>query len=107
MLLFLLIILIALWFFGYISVIFFALPDLTLFAINGHPITLWNALIFLVVAAVIGILPNPFRAIASVFLVLWVLAVLGILAFAGFSSMLVIAIIVGLMVYLVSGIGTI
>src|SRR5579864_8086993 len=103
MLVFLLIILIALWFFGYITVSMFAFPDVTLFAINGHPITLWNLLIFLVIAAIVGALPGPFRAIAGVFLVLWVLAVLGILAFSGLSSILVVAVIVGLLFYIISG----
>ena len=107
MLAFLLILLIVLWFLGYVQIATFAVPDLTLFAINGHPITLWNLLIFLVIATVIGVLPNPFRAIAGVFLVLWVLAVLGILAFAGLSSMLVIAVIVGLLAYLIGGFRTI
>ena len=96
-----------LWFFGYIHLSIFTIPDITLFAINGQPITLWNLLIFLVIAAIIGALPNPFRAIAGVFLVLWVLSILGILAFAGMSSMLVVALIVGLVAYLVSGMGTI
>lgn len=103
MLIFLLVILIILWFFGYIQIQGLIIPDITLFVINGNPITLWNLLIFLVIAVIIGVLPNPFRAIASVFLVLWVLAVLGILAFAGLSNIIVIAIIVGLIIYLVSG----
>ena len=107
MLVFLLVLLAILWFFGYIHIATFAIPDATLFAINGHPVTLWNLLIFLVIAAIVGVLPNPFRAIAGVFLILWVLAVLGIFAFAGLSSILVIAIIVGLIAYLVSGVGTI
>jgi hypothetical protein len=104
MLIILLIILIILWFFGYIQISGLTIPDLTLFSINGHPITLWNILILLVVAIIIGVLPNPFRAIASVFLVLWILAVLGILAFAGMSNIIVIAIIIGLIIYVVSGV---
>jgi hypothetical protein len=107
MLVVLLILLAVLWFFGYIHLAIFTIPNITLFAINGQPITLWNLLIFLVIAAIIGALPNPLRAIAGVFLVLWVLSVLGIFAFAGMSSMLVIALIVGLVAYLVSGMGTI
>jgi len=103
MLAFLLILLIVLWFLGYVQISAFAIPNMTLFAINGHPITLWNLLIFFVIATVIGILPNPFRAIAAVFLALWVLAVLGILAFSGLSSIIVVAVIVGLMAYLVGG----
>ncbi len=107
MLVFLLVLLILLWFFGYIQISTFAIPNMVLFAINGHPITLWNLLIFLVIGAIIGVLPNPFRAIASVFLVLWVLSILGILALTGLSNILVVAVIVGLMAYLASGVGTI
>jgi hypothetical protein len=105
MLAILLILLIVFWFLGYVQISTFAIPDTTLFAINAHPITLWNLLIFIVIATIIGVLPNPFRAIAGVFLVLWVLAVFGILAFTGLSSMLILAVIIGLAVYLVSGFG--
>lgn len=98
------VILIILWFLGYIQVSGLAIPNITLFYINAHPITLWNLLTLLVVALIVGILPNPFRAIASVFLILWILSVLGILAFAGLSSILIVAIIVGLLVYIVSGV---
>lgn len=97
----LLIILIILWFGGYLRVGTFPIPDLVLFNINGQPITLWNILILLVFSAVIGALPSPFREIASVLFVLWILSVLGIFFFGGLSSMLVIAIIVGLILYLV------
>ncbi len=103
MLVFLLILLAVLWFLGYVQISTFAIPNPVLFAINGHDITLWNLLIFFVIATIIGVLPNPFRAIAGVFLVLWVLAVFGILAFSGLSSILVIAIIVGLVAYLIGG----
>lgn len=105
MLVFLLIILIILWFLGYIQISGITIPNITLFSINGHPITLWSLLIFLVIGAIIGVLPNPFRAIASVFFVLWILSVLGILAFGGLSSIIVIAIILGLIVYVLSGLG--
>ena len=103
MLTFLVIILAILWFLGYINISGLAIPNTTLFFINAHPITLWNLLTLLVIAVIIGVLPNPFRAIASVFLVLWVLSVLGILAFAGLSSILVIALVVGLLAYIIGG----
>lgn len=98
----LLAVLILLWLLGYIQISGF-LPDLTLFFINGHPITLWNVFILLVLLAIIGVLPNPFRAIGGIFLLLWILSVLGIFVFAGLSTILLIAIIVGLIVYTVSG----
>jgi len=97
----LLIVLIVLWFFGYIHITGLTIPDFVLFTINNQPITLWNILILLVVMALIGILPSPFRQIASVLLILWVLSILGILAIVGLSSLLVVAIIVGLAVYLI------
>lgn len=99
----LVIILIILWFFGYVHISAFPVPDLQLFVINGQPITLWNILILLVIAGIIGILPSPFREIGGVLLILWILSVLGILAITGLSSILVLAIIIGLVVYLLGG----
>jgi hypothetical protein len=87
-----------LWFLGYIPVSGVSIPNLVLFTINNHPITLWNILILLVVGWAIGILPRPFQAVASVLLLLWILSVLGILAIAGLSSIIVLVIIVALIV---------
>lgn len=91
-----LIILIALWFFGYIQISGINIPDFVLFNLNGHPIRLWDLLILLVVGWALSILPSPLREIASVLLVLWVLSVLGILAIAGLSQLFIIAIILGI-----------
>lgn len=101
------IILLILWFLGYIRVSGLPpIPDFVLFSINNHPITLWNLLILLVIIWAIGILPSPFQEIAGVFLILWILAVLGILVIAGLSlsGLLIIAFIVGLLLYLLAGI---
>lgn len=95
----LLVILIILWFLGYIHIDGLTIPDFNLFTINGHDITFINLLTFLVISALVGVLPSPLRQIAGVLLILWVLSVLGILAFAGLSSLLVIAIILGLIAY--------
>ena len=98
------VVLIILWFLGYISVSGVNIPDLTLFIVNGHPITLWSLLIFALVAWAISLLPRPLQAVASILLLLWVLSVLGLLpiltfaAFGGLSSLLVILIIVALAV---------
>src|SRR6478752_194976 len=92
----LLIVLIILWFLGYVQIPFLPALNIPLFALNGHTISLWDLLIFLVIASLIGILPSPLRQIAMVVLVIWVLSTLGILAIAGLSSILVIVIIVGL-----------
>jgi|GEM_PF-355073 len=98
----LLIVLVLLWFLGYVRVDGINLPDTTLFSINGLPISLWDILILIVVSWAISIIPTPFREIAGVILILWVLSVLGIIALAGINlaSIFVIAIIIGLIVSL-------
>ncbi len=100
----LLIILIILWLLGYIHISIFTVPDLTLFSINGQPITLWNILILFVIGTLIGVLPSPFREIAGVLLILWILSVLGIIAIAGLSNILIIAIILGLILFILKGV---
>src|SRR3989338_9132220 len=90
-------ILIILWFFGY-SPISLSIPNIVLFTINNHPVTLWEILILAVIAWAIGILPRPFQMIASVLLLLWVLSVLGILAITGLSNIIVLVIIIGLII---------
>ena len=92
------------YFLGYISIPGLVLPNLALFTINGQNITLWNLLILLLVTSLLGLLPSPLREIAGVVLILWILSTLGILAIAGLSSILVIAIIVGLALYLLSAV---
>ncbi len=70
---------------------------------NGLDITIWNVLIFLVFIWLVTSLPSPFRQIAVVFILIWLLASLGIIAIAGLSNILVIAIIVGVLLYVISG----
>ena len=97
----LIIILVVLWFLGYVPISGIVLPNivhLVVVTINNHPITLLQILILLVIGLAISILPRPLQAVGSVLLVLWVLSVLGILAIAGLSSVVVIVIIVGLVV---------
>lgn len=100
MILALLVILIILYYLGYISIPGFTIPDVTLFSINGHPITLFNLLIFFVFLSLVGLLPSPLRQITFVGLILWVLALLGFLAFGGLSSLILLAVIIGLIGYL-------
>lgn len=98
-----LIILIVLWFLGYPPLQGINIPNIVLFSVNNHPITLWNVLILLAIGWAISVLPRPFREIASVLLLFWVLSVVGILAIAGLSNILVIAIIVGFAFYVFQG----
>ncbi len=100
MLIAILLILIVLWFLGYGPIEAFYVP---LFRIGGNTITIWDILIFVVVLGVINLLPSPIREIAIVLLIIWLLSVIGILAVSGLSSMIVIAIIVGVILALISG----
>lgn len=89
-------VLIILWFLGYVRLEGLNIPDFQLFVINGRPISLWNLLILMVIVWALSILPSPLREIAGVILILWILSLLGIIAIAGLSNILVIAIIAGL-----------
>ena len=91
-----------LWLLGYVRIDGLVLPDITFFHINGQPVTLWNILILGVISGIIGLLPSPFRQIAAVFLVIWILSVLGILAIAGLPNILLIVLLIGLVLYLFS-----
>lgn len=97
----LLLILVILWLTGNLHVSGWVIPRMVLFSINGQAISLIDLLIFFVILWAIGILPSPIREIAGVLFVLWLLSVLGFLAIAGLSSILVIAIIVGIVISIV------
>lgn len=92
----LVVVLIALWITGNLSIPGLVIPNWVLFSINGHKITLINLLLFLVMTWVTSLLPSPFREIAAVVLVLWVLSILGILAISGLANLLVVILIIWL-----------
>lgn len=87
-----------LWLLGLLPIVGISIPNVILFVINNHPVTLWEILIFLVIGWAIGILPRHLQAVASVLFLFWILSVLGILAIAGFSHIIVLAIIIGLII---------
>jgi hypothetical protein len=95
-----LVILILFWLLGYGP---FTVLHLILFQFNGLAITIWDALIFLILIWLVGSLPSPLRQIAVVFVLIWILSLLGVIAVAGLSSILLIAIIVGVLLYILSG----
>jgi hypothetical protein len=95
-----LVILLLFWLLGYGP---FTVLHIILFRFNGLVITIWDLFIFLIFIWLVGILPSPFRQIAVVFILIWILASLGIIAIAGLSNILVIAIIVGVLLYILSG----
>lgn len=96
-------VLIVLWFLGYIRLGNLNIPDLALFTLNGRVISLWDLLILLVIIWAIGVLPSPLRQIAMVALLLWILATLGILALSGLPSIIIIALILGFIFFLLGG----
>ena len=89
-------ILIILWFLGYAPITGISVPNIVLFTINNHPVTLWEILILAVIGWAIGILPRPFQLVASVLLILWILSTLGILAITGLSNIIILVIIISL-----------
>ncbi|HUD44989.1 MAG TPA: hypothetical protein VMR41_05570 [Patescibacteria group bacterium] len=98
MLIAIVIILVILWLLGYAPLSGISIPNINLFTINNHIVTLWELLILLVISWAIGILPRPLQIVASVLLLLWILSVLGILAIAGLPNIIVLVIIIGLIV---------
>lgn len=97
---FVIIILLILYFFGYIQIPGLSIPNPLLFSFNGHDITLTTLLIFLVILWAIGVLPSPLRQIAMVLVVLWLLSIVGIIAIAGLSHVFIAAILIGLIISL-------
>lgn len=89
--------LVILWFLGYVTIPYFTIPNIVLFTVNGHDITLWSVLIFLVILWAVGILPSPLRQIIFAGLIIWILASFGILFLASWASFILAAIIVGLL----------
>jgi len=85
-----------LWILGYAPLSGFSIPNMILFPINNHMVTLWEVLMLLVISWAIGILPRPFREVASILLALWILSVLGILAITGLPNIIIIVIIIAL-----------
>lgn len=92
-----LIIIVLLWLLGFIQIPYI---HSTIFTLLGKPITLYNILLFLIIAWIIEILPAPLRQIVFVLFILWILSTLGILAFAGLSQILIVAIIIGVILSL-------
>jgi len=95
-----LIILVLLWVFGYLHIPALPLHDVVLFRILGHAVTLWELVMFFVIAWAMETLPSPLRQMAYVLVLLWLLSTLGIIAIAGFNQLLVLALIIGLVVAL-------
>ena len=95
-----LLLLIVFWFLGYGP---FAVLSIALFSINGRVISLWDILIFLVLIWLIDTLPSPFREIGVVLFIIWILSTLGIIAIVAFPKIIILAVIGGVLLYILSG----
>jgi hypothetical protein len=93
-------ILVILWVLGIVSIPWLTIPDIVLFEINSHVISIRDALVFMVVLWAISVLPQAFRIVGAILAILWLLSVFGILAVGGLSNLLLLAIIIGLFLYL-------
>lgn len=95
--------LVILFILGYIQIPFFMIRDVMLFSAFGKSISLYDLLVFTLILWVIGLLPWPFRGLGTLILVLWLLSFFGIIAITGFSNILVLALIVGVIAYIFRG----
>lgn len=99
-----LILLIILFILGYLQIPAFPLTDMTLFVFLGRAISLYDLLLFGLILWIIQALPWPFKGLASLILVLWLLSFFSIIAIPGFSNILVLALIVGIIGYIFRGV---
>ncbi len=91
-----LVILLLLWLLGFVQIPWLIFHNRVLFTILGHRVTLWEILLFLVIAWAMESLPDPLRQVAFVLVILWLLSIFGIITIAGLSNMLVVALLIGL-----------
>lgn len=94
---FLIVVLVALWFLGNISIPGLSmLQHIILFNLNGRSVSLWDTIIFCVILWAVNVLPSPMRQIGWLLVVLWLLGLVGIIAIVNFTSVIVWAVIIGL-----------
>lgn len=94
-----LLLLIVFWFMGYGPIAALKFP---LFYLGSIRVDLWNILIFLLIIWLIDLLPGVLRSIVVIALVIWLLGFFGIIAVPMFSNIVIIAVIVGLGIYLIN-----
>lgn len=87
-----------LWLLGFIQIDFL---NYSLFNLNGHEVVVKEIILFLLILWLIGLLERPFREIVSVLFVLWVLSIFGFIAIAGLSNIIILAVVLGAVVYLI------
>ena len=91
-----LLLMVILYFYGYVQVPGVTVPNPTLFFIHGQTISLAALLIFFAILWTISVLPPVLRIIGIILLAAWTLTELGFFVIAGLSNFIAIAMIVGL-----------
>ena len=77
--------------------------DFPILSIAGRAVGLVELLKFILILWLIRILPSPIREIVTVILIIWLLSFFGLFFFAGFSNILVLLLIIGLIMYFFGG----
>ncbi len=93
-----LLLMVILYFYGYVQIPGITVPNPALFIINGHSISLAAFLIFFAILWTITVLPPVLRVIGIILLVAWTLTELGFVVIAGLSNFIAIAVIISLLV---------
>jgi hypothetical protein len=93
-----LLLMVVLYFYGYVQIPGISVPNPTLFIIHGLPVSLASCLIFFAILWTITVLPPILRIIGIILLVAWTLTELGFVVIAGLSNFLAVAVIISLFV---------
>ena len=105
MLVALIVVLFILWLLGFLQIENLGVLRTPVVRVNEAVVTLLDILIGLAIIAVIAVLPGPLGIAAGVLFVLWLLSLAGLIAIEGISlgALILLALIVGLLVYLLTG----
>jgi hypothetical protein len=92
---------VVLWLLGIIQIPWLTLPRIPVFMVFGTTITLTRLLILALIIWLAMSLGSPFRQIVWAFVILWLLSVFGLISIGSMSTLIIIAIVVGLILSLV------
>jgi len=94
------VLLVFLWLTGIVTIPSFSILHFALFYINAHPVTIWDILLLTVIIWMAGVVPVPFKGLAIILLILWLLAIMGVIAISGFSNLILVLLLLGLILHL-------
>lgn len=94
-------IVVGLWLLGIIKIPWLVMPHFPVFSVLGYSITIQRLLIIGILIWLGTSLGSPFRQMLWVFFILWLLSTLSLITTLGMGSMIVTAIVVGLILSLI------